>query len=210
MLCIFIDVFKGTSPVDIPRIQEDAEDEMDEDAKGETNEDHQPLFNRSGLSSTGTSRNSSSATTTTAAANSTATFSENKTNKQNSKDQKIPCLPVSLRWDSSSQLGVKSRLSFPITSSEQDKDSDLHKLVNDCQPASFGYNGKDVLDESYRKAIKLDRSAFSIDFCPYETGIIDTVAQLLLPNAGVVNKGVRAELYKLNVRPRANHRIIRL
>lgn len=77
----------------------------------------------------------------------------------------------------------------------------LTKLVRDCQPASFGYKGKDVLDESYRKATKLDRSAFAVDFCPYELGIIDTIAQVLLPNAGGNNgtHGVRAELYKLNV-----------
>lgn len=76
------------------------------------------------------------------------------------------------------------------------------KLVQDCQPATFGYQGSDVLDETYRKAGKLDRSAFSIDFCPYEHGIIDTIAQVLLPNAGgtIGTRGVKAELYKLNVR----------
>lgn len=49
----------------------------------------------------------------------------------------------------------------------------------------------------------MDRSAFSSDFCPYELGIIDTIAQVLLPNTkeGISMKGVRAELYKLNVSP---------
>lgn len=73
--------------------------------------------------------------------------------------------------------------------------------MQDCQPASFGYKGEDVLDESYRKAVKMDRSNFSSDFCPYELGIIDTIAQVLLPNTGrgVLTTGVCAELYKLNV-----------
>lgn len=81
------------------------------------------------------------------------------------------------------------------------------QLLEECEPASFGYKGEDVLDETYRKATKLDRSAFSVDFCPYELGIIDKIAQILLPNAHT-DRGarivssmhdVRAELYKLNV-----------
>jgi len=79
----------------------------------------------------------------------------------------------------------------------------LLKLIQDCQPASFGYKGEDVLDTSYRKATKMDRSAFSVDFCPYELGIVDTITQVLLPNAAegrIASHGVKAELYKLNVR----------
>lgn len=47
----------------------------------------------------------------------------------------------------------------------------------------------------------MDRSTFSVDFCPYELGIVDTIAQILLPNAGsrFGTKGVKAELYNLNV-----------
>lgn len=66
--------------------------------------------------------------------------------------------------------------------------------------------GKDVLDETYRKASKLDATDLCTDFCPYEAGIIDIVTQTLLPPTveqsrdGRRNrKGVRAELYKLNV-----------
>ena len=54
-----------------------------------------------------------------------------------------------------------------------DEKAGLFKLMHECQPASFGYKGEDVLDESYRKATKMDRSAFSADFCPYELGIIE-------------------------------------
>lgn len=97
--------------------------------------------------------------------------------------------------------GAIAKLTFAIDADNEDQKVGLAKLVADCQPASFGYNGKDVLDESYRKATKMDRSAFSADFCPYELGIIDTIAQVLLPNAKHTpgTKGGRAELYKLNV-----------
>ncbi len=85
----------------------------------------------------------------------------------------------------------------------KDGEAELAALQQDCQPASFGYQGKDVHDETYRKASKMDRSAFSSDFCPYELGIVNTIAQVLLPekSEGFRTSGVRAELYKLNVRP---------
>lgn len=116
------------------------------------------------------------------------------------------CPPISLRWDSLKEPGVISKLTFPVAPSKQEEGSDLLKLVHDGQPASFGFNGENVLDDSYRKAIKLDRSTFSVDFCPYETGIIDTVAQLLLPTVHEATKGVKAELYKLNVRLHSSYR----
>ncbi|KAF2795417.1 hypothetical protein K505DRAFT_382401 [Melanomma pulvis-pyrius CBS 109.77] len=105
---------------------------------------------------------------------------------------------LSLRWDSPTGMG---KLSFPVKAATEEQKKSLLKLADDCQPASFGFKGQDVLDESYRKATKMDRSAFSIDFCPYELGIVDTIAQVLLPNAGgnAGTKGVKAELYKLNI-----------
>ncbi len=104
--------------------------------------------------------------------------------------------PIAIRWDSP-QGGTK--LTIPIDGA--DGEARLAQLLEDCQPATFGYHNKDVLDETYRKAAKMDRSAFSPDFCPYELGIIDTIAQVLLPNAkkGGLTGGVQAELYKLNV-----------
>jgi hypothetical protein len=75
----------------------------------------------------------------------------------------------------------------------------LAKLVEGTQPAGFGYQGKDVVDESYRKASKLDTSAFSTDFCPYEAGIVDVIGQALRPQRRSHYQGIRAELYKLNV-----------
>jgi hypothetical protein len=77
------------------------------------------------------------------------------------------------------------RLRFSVDPAHKKDAAGLLTLNSSCQPASFGLNGEDVLDASYRKATKLDRSAFSIDFCPYEMGIIDTIAQMLLPKSSV-------------------------
>ena len=91
-----------------------------------------------------------------------------------------------------------SRVKFPVTEGEGEES--LNQLIKDCQSAVFGYKGENVLDETYRKAAKMDSSCFSSDFCPYTLGIVDTIAQVLLPNVSeaIGTKGVRAELYKLN------------
>jgi hypothetical protein len=106
--------------------------------------------------------------------------------------------PVILRWDSSNDSNSTSKLVFPL---EPNTSGNLEQLVKDCQPATFGYKGKDIYDETYRKASKLDASAFSSTLNPYELGIIDAIAQVLLPSVKDANnmRGVRAELYKLNV-----------
>ncbi|EJT70669.1 hypothetical protein GGTG_11692 [Gaeumannomyces tritici R3-111a-1] len=121
--------------------------------------------------------------------------------KRRRKDDTLSTAPISIRWDSpqgNEAVGV-AKVTFPVT--EPDGEASFTKLAQDSQPAGFGYQGKNVLDESYRKAAKMDRSDFSSDFCPYELGIIDTIAQVLLPNTrdGISTKGVRAELYKLNI-----------
>ena len=77
-------------------------------------------------------------------------------------------------------------------------DEALEGLLSACAPATFGREGKDVYDEEYRKAIKLDTTEFATDFSPYEAGIIDIIAQLLLPSINADKFGIRAELYKLN------------
>lgn len=109
--------------------------------------------------------------------------------------------PVTLRWDPSSDnaLAKDAKVVFPL---EPDHEQSLARLVKETEPATFGFHGKDVLDESYRKASKLEPSQFSTTFNPYELGIIDTVAQALLPSAKAADsyRAVRAELYKLNVR----------
>ncbi|KAI1451323.1 hypothetical protein F4805DRAFT_109316 [Annulohypoxylon moriforme] len=118
------------------------------------------------------------------------------------KDFTTPsCNPVALRWDSSDPSTPNShcKLDFPIEPSTSDN---LTNLVADMAPATFGLGGKDVFDETYRKASKLDPSQFSINFSPYECGIVDSIAQILLPSwkaQGDIRRHVKAELYKLNV-----------
>ncbi|KAI1101258.1 hypothetical protein F4804DRAFT_347774 [Jackrogersella minutella] len=118
------------------------------------------------------------------------------------QDSKTPsCNRVTLRWDSPdpSTPGSRCKLIFPISPSTSDN---LFHLVADMIPATFGRGGQDVLDETYRKALKLDPSEFCVDFSPYECGIIDTVAQVLLPDwqkDSTNPRGVKAELYKLNI-----------
>jgi hypothetical protein len=105
--------------------------------------------------------------------------------------------PVTLRWDSATSI---EKIVLPLSSRARSKTpSPVAKLVAGTQPASFGFKGEDVVDESYRKASKLDESAFSTNFCPYESGIIDVVGQALLPKITSTSPGIRIELYKLNV-----------
>lgn len=62
-------------------------------------------------------------------------------------------------------------------------DNAMKELLHACRPATFGLKGKDVYDESYRKAPKLDESQFSTNFSPDLHGIIRVVEQMLLPSA---------------------------
>ncbi len=113
---------------------------------------------------------------------------------------------VDVRWDSMLSEGRLVR--FPVATERPQSDA-LQQLLLDCQPATFGRGGKDVFDESYRKARKLDATRFCTSFNPHECGIVDAVAQVLLPgiplpsmtgkNVCPEHLGVSAELYKLNV-----------
>jgi hypothetical protein len=102
--------------------------------------------------------------------------------------------PVIIRWDSSNST---NKLVLPT------RRGSITELVAGAEPASFGHKGEDVFDDSYRKASKLDTSAFSTNFCPYVSGIIDAVGQTLLPRHSSSDQGIRAELYKLNVSARS-------
>jgi hypothetical protein len=105
---------------------------------------------------------------------------------------------VVIRWDAGEGLGRK--VSLPVGSNAISQAAFKH-LLEDCQPATFGRGREDVLDETYRKAGKMDVTGFCTDFNLSEHGITDTVVQAL-GQRGVSNyiyNGVRAELYKLNV-----------
>lgn len=110
---------------------------------------------------------------------------------------------VDVRWDSTPSEG--RLVQFPVA---PDSNS-FQQLLLDCQPATFGRGGEDVLDESYRKVGKLDATRFCTSFDPYQCGIVDAVAQVLLPEIplpSMTGKSVcpehlrvSAELYELNV-----------
>jgi hypothetical protein len=112
---------------------------------------------------------------------------------------------IDIRWDASD--GKASRkLTFPVRNGKEEV---LEQLVEDCMPATFGFDGKDVLDETIRKAGKLEAREFSTSFNPYDFGIVHAIDQALFPRIvrpefqGMAppggHCGVVAELYKLNV-----------
>lgn len=104
--------------------------------------------------------------------------------------------PVHIRFGSIH--GEGGLVSLPT---EHNDTQPLQVLLKLCAPAPFGRGKEEVLDDAYHKASKLDPAQFATTFCPYECGIVDVVAQLLLPEARHAgqSRGVRAELYKLNV-----------
>lgn len=110
---------------------------------------------------------------------------------------------VTLRWDAksgdeASNKPAGGKVTFPAP----EGDESFQRLLKDCEPATFGLGQKDVLDETYRKAGKMDTSDFCTNFTPYEHGIIDAVVQALAQSRqveGQRSRGLKAELYKLNV-----------
>lgn len=142
----------------------------------------------------------------------------NNTAQQSSTivDAAPTCQPVTLRWDPLSQY-VPARvckLQFPLDCSDSATANNMRQLLVDMQPATFGNQGQDVVDETYHKASKLDPYQFDCTFNPYEMGIIDEVAQILLPGVKwktISNNNsagnprteginvIRAELHRLNV-----------
>ncbi|KAK7682335.1 hypothetical protein QCA50_014540 [Cerrena zonata] len=77
-------------------------------------------------------------------------------------------------------------------------DNILDKLAEACDVATFGVNQQDVLDESYRKAGKLDSKFFSPKFNFDGSGLRDIIRNDLLEGTKA-EQNIRAELYKLNV-----------
>ncbi|KAF8430423.1 hypothetical protein L210DRAFT_3488248 [Boletus edulis BED1] len=73
---------------------------------------------------------------------------------------------------------------------------DLEALYHACQPAEFGRNGENVLDDSYRKAGKMDPTSFSTLVDPHSLGIYDQVSKALLTQSFAT---MDMELYKLNI-----------
>jgi hypothetical protein len=72
-------------------------------------------------------------------------------------------------------------------------------LATACQPATFGRNNEDVLDESYRKAGKLDIPQFATSFDLQSTPIPRAVERDFLEETLSATGMIKYELYKLNV-----------
>ena len=113
---------------------------------------------------------------------------------------------ITLRWDARNAYKTQSKVVFPLADRDNVSRQLFKDLLHHCDPATFGVGGRDVLDEEYRKAAKLDASDFSSNFHPHDCGILDSIQQILLPSTirggqgiGIGPQGVRAELYKLNV-----------
>ena len=115
--------------------------------------------------------------------------------------------PVVIRWDLPSGKAIR-KMTLPAIQKAKSTPA-ISELLKSCSPATFGRKGKDVLDQSYRQAVKLDSGQFCTSFSPHDFGIMDAIAQTLLPEVAQVASGkstefqehwgVVAELYKLNV-----------
>lgn len=77
-------------------------------------------------------------------------------------------------------------------------ESDLERLAKACDPATFGRNHEDVLDDSYRKAGKLDETHFSTKLDVERDGFMEVIRYGLLEGMES-QRPIRVELYKLNV-----------
>ena len=75
---------------------------------------------------------------------------------------------------------------------------DLTALTEACDPATFGLGGEDVLDETYRKAVKLDASKFAITFNPACCDLIGAIKEQLF-QVNVAASSLDCELSKLNI-----------
>jgi hypothetical protein len=132
-----------------------------------------------------------------------------------------PAPGVTIRFDNSPPIpeedspSIIHKIKFPFVGpsgpSKLGMDDSMRNLLEACTPATFGHLGRDILDENYREAGKLDKESFSTNWNPYDYGIVDAIAQTLLPSIGQMvaehgvqnvnadHLGVLAELYKLNV-----------
>jgi hypothetical protein len=105
--------------------------------------------------------------------------------------------PVIIRWDSG-KINHCRKASLPVVAEDAASQEAFSSLLKDCEPATYGVGSKEVLDETYRKAGKMNAPRFSTNFNPYEHGVMDVVSQALVH---ANHRGIKAELYNLNVSP---------
>lgn len=76
----------------------------------------------------------------------------------------------------------------------------LKELESACEKATFGVDQTDVLDETYRKAGKMDLNRFASRLDVVSSGLLDAITPDLLVGQSVdSDKVLKAEIYKLNV-----------
>ncbi|ESK89103.1 hypothetical protein Moror_5276 [Moniliophthora roreri MCA 2997] len=75
----------------------------------------------------------------------------------------------------------------------------LTKLISVCDAAPFGRGAQTVMDESYRKALKLELAQFATPFDLAATGILHKIQQDLVDTDTAIRRPIRAEPYKLNI-----------
>ncbi|KAJ7659242.1 hypothetical protein DFH06DRAFT_1406329 [Mycena polygramma] len=77
---------------------------------------------------------------------------------------------------------------------------ELKELADACQKATFGVNQTDTLDETYRKAGKLDLDKFATRLDVSASGLLEAITPDIMQGQTVdADKYVRADIYKLNV-----------
>ncbi len=99
----------------------------------------------------------------------------------------------------SDYLNFFSSLNFAAATQD-----DLARLHKACDPAPFGRGNETVLDETYRKAEKLDLSHFATSFELCNTAILGKIHHDLIEGKQADKRVIRAEPYKLNVYGEAN------
>ena len=97
-------------------------------------------------------------------------------------DTRNPVPSITIRWDARNAYNTQSKIAFPLADGDNVSPKMFKDLLHHCDPATFGVGGRDVLDEEYRKAAKLDASDFSTNFHPHDCGILDSIQQILLPS----------------------------
>ena len=70
----------------------------------------------------------------------------------------------------------------------------LTQLLSAGSIASFGKGNEQVIDLSYRDALKLDPDELATSFHPGSTSILSEIEMIMVPN-----RSIRAELHKLNM-----------
>lgn len=74
-------------------------------------------------------------------------------------------------------------------------------LAEACSPASFGRNKEDIVDESYRKAGKMDPVDFATQISPWDSGVLRTAVETHFKTSGsTANLAVELNVYGALIR----------